>query len=101
MGGVAAVLVVKAPRRTPPVRRFVVRRLEGFRVTRATAGYRLPGLTVWVADEWVNGREVAVFRSEDFGGTREDRYWRAETQARALADRLNAEHKAEMKEAVA
>jgi hypothetical protein len=52
------------------------------------------GLTVWVADEAYNGREVKVWHSETPGGvpnTRVDRFAFLRAEARALADRLNSE----------
>lgn len=51
--------------------RFVVRELEGFTIrpeAHKLGGASLPRLTVWVADEAYNGREIRTWRSEN-GGT--------------------------------
>ncbi len=77
-------------------RRFVVRELEGFRVTASAAAHygkrKVPGLTVWVADEALGGKEIRVWRSEDMG--HHGRVWAREVcrrNAKKVARRLNAE----------
>ncbi len=83
-------------------RRFVVRELEGYRInpsgnTGRSSKYgkgRPPGLTVWVGDEALNGKEVRVWRSEEMLHTA--REWKRELcrrEARALAAELNAAHR--------
>ncbi len=81
-------------------RRFVVRELEGYRIrpssnTGRHSKYgkgRPPGLTVWVGDEALNGKEVRVWRSEEMPSYLA-REWKREAcrrEARQLAARLNA-----------
>lgn len=72
--------------------RFVVREVVGYRIhPRTGPGGGVPGLTVWVGDEAYNGREIKMWRSEDYGPM-----WRAtrdalmRSEAKALAAQLNA-----------
>lgn len=80
--------------------RFVVRELTGWairpgRTTRRSAPRSLEGRTVWVADEAFHGREVRIWRSEDYGSMWDlRRTKRMRDAAHALADELNAQEAA-------
>jgi hypothetical protein len=77
--------------------RFVVRELAGYTIRPGAGSVKLKasdpvGLTVWVADEAYYGREVRVWRSEDYGAM-----WHVfkrrqmRDEAKALAEALNAD----------
>lgn len=75
--------------------RFVVRELHGVAITPNATVNREAGVTVWVADEAYLGREIRVWHSEDYGAMwRPFKLEKMRSEARALAERLNAEEAA-------
>lgn len=74
--------------------RFVIRTLEGYPIGKSRASRRL-GYTVWVADDLVDGKELRIWRSENFrwnGVHSYDKRQRIFAEARAFAAQMNAEH---------
>ena len=71
----------------------MVRELEGWTINPGAgpaAPSGPPGLTIWVADEALNGKEVRVWRSQEISGGWVRKTKRMRHEAAALAAELNA-----------
>ena len=72
---------------TLPEPRYVVRELQGF-LTVSAHSRRAPGTTIWVADEWQNGKVLRLWHTEDYARAVELTMPKLRRKARAFMETL-------------